>query len=56
MAVYMLPRNSEMSHTEKYITLSASYIIVIVLWFILRKKEQIQQKHREKEQKDKNLH
>ncbi|KAA6345012.1 hypothetical protein EZS27_007397 [termite gut metagenome] len=56
MAVYMLPRNREMSHTEKYITLSASYLIVIVLWFVLRKKEQIQQKHREKEQKDKKLH
>ncbi|KAA6317520.1 hypothetical protein EZS27_032336 [termite gut metagenome] len=24
MAVYMLPRNSEMSHTEKYITLNLS--------------------------------
>jgi K+ transporter len=56
MAVYMLPRNSEMSHTEKYITLSVSYSIVIVLWFVLRKKEQVRQKHREKERKDKNLH
>jgi K+ transporter len=55
MAVYMLPRNSEMSHTEKYITLSVSYIIVIVLWFVLRRKEQLQQKRREKERKDKNL-
>jgi uncharacterized membrane protein len=59
VAGYMLPRNSEMSHTEKYITLSVSYSIVIILWFVLRKKEQVQQKHREKEQKErkeKNLH
>jgi preprotein translocase subunit SecG len=54
MAVYMLPRNGEMSDKEKYITLFASYIIVIVLWFVLRKKEKLQQKYREKEQKDKN--
>jgi Na+/H+ antiporter NhaC len=55
MAVYMLPRNSEMGDMEKYITLFVSYIIVIVLWFVLRKKEKLQQKHREKEQKDKHL-
>jgi Na+/melibiose symporter-like transporter len=56
MAVYMLPRNSEMSCMEKYITLFVSYSIVIVLWFVLRKKERVQQKQREKERKEKNLH
>ncbi|KAA6346757.1 hypothetical protein EZS27_005758 [termite gut metagenome] len=55
MAVYMLPRNNEMGDMEKYITLFVSYIIVIVLWFVLRKKEKLQQKYREKEQKDKHL-
>ncbi|KAA6341628.1 hypothetical protein EZS27_010579 [termite gut metagenome] len=52
MAAYLIPRNREMSNTEKYVTLAVSYIIVIVLWFVLRKKEQLQ-KRRQEEQKDK---
>lgn len=41
MAIYFLPRNTEISNTEKYITLGISYLIVALLWFVLRKKEQI---------------
>lgn len=48
MAAYLLPRNTEMSDTEKYVTLSVAYIIVIVLWIVLRKKEQFKER-REKE-------
>ncbi len=49
MAVYFLPRNTEITETEKYITLGASYVIVIVLWIVLRKKENF------KEQREKDL-
>lgn len=49
MAIYFLPRNTEISSTEKYITLAAAYVIVIVLWVVLRKKEQFKEK-REKEE------
>lgn len=48
-AAYLLPRNTEVSDTEKYLTLTASYVIVLVLWFVLRKKEQLQQRRREEE-------
>lgn len=48
MAVYFLPRNTEIGDTEKYITLAASYVIVAALWFVLRKKEQFKEK-RERE-------
>lgn len=50
MAVYFLPRNTMISDTEKYITLSASYVIVVALWFVLRKKEKI------KDRKNENTH
>ncbi|KAA6320321.1 hypothetical protein EZS27_029890 [termite gut metagenome] len=55
MAAYLLPRNREMGHTEKYVTFAASYLIVMALWFVLRKKEQWRQKHRKEEQQDENL-
>ena len=45
-AAYLLPRNNEVSDTEKYLTLAASYVIV---WLVLRKKEQMQQRRREEE-------
>lgn len=31
-AAYFLPRNTEISDTEKYVTVAASYLIVFVLW------------------------
>ena len=37
-AAYFLPRNTEISNTEKYITVIASYVIVLALWLVLRKK------------------
>ena len=43
-AAYFLPRNTEISATEKYVTVAASYVIVLVLWLVLRKKEALQRK------------
>ena len=48
-AAYFLPRNTEISNTEKYITVIASYVIVLVLWLVLRKKEDLQRKRREED-------
>ena len=48
-AAYFLPRNPEISNTEKYITVIASYVIVLVLWLVLRKKEELQRKRREED-------
>lgn len=48
-AVYFLPRNTEISNTEKYITVIASYVIVLALWLVLRKKEELQRKRREED-------
>ena len=42
-AAYFLPRNTEISNTEKYVTVIASYVIV------LGKKEELQRKRREED-------
>lgn len=39
MAAYFLPKNSEISTTEKWVTFGASYVIIGVLWYVLRLKE-----------------
>lgn len=44
-AAYFLPRNTEISDTEK------SYLIVFVLWLVLRKKEALQRKRFEEDNK-----
>lgn len=53
-AAYFLPRNTEISNTEKYITVIASYVIVLVLWLVLRKKEELQRKRREEDRTEQN--
>jgi len=50
-AAYFLPRNTVISDTEKYVTVAASYIIVFILWLVLRKKEDLQRKRREEDEK-----
>ena len=50
-AAYFLPRNAVISDTEKYVTFAASYIIVFILWLVLRKKEDLQRKRREEDEK-----
>ena len=39
MAIYFLPKNTEISETEKWVTFGASYLIIGVLWYVLRLKE-----------------
>lgn len=48
-AAYFLPRNTEISNTEKYVTVITSYVIVLALWLVLRKKEELQRKRREED-------
>ena len=37
-AAYLLPRNTEVSDTEKYITLAISYVIVFILWLVYKRR------------------
>ena len=41
MAIYFLPRNTEISDTEKWLTIGAAYLIVALLWWVRRKKEKL---------------
>lgn len=54
-AAYFLPRNTEISDTEKYVTVIASYLIVLVLWLVLRKKEELQRKRREEDRTERKI-
>ena len=48
MAVYFLPKNSEVSETEKWVTFGASYGIIALLWYVLRLKERrMEQRNKE---------
>ena len=51
-AAYFLPYNTEISETEKYITVGVSYLIVGLLWWVLRKKEDLQRKRFNKNDKE----
>lgn len=44
MAVYFIPRNTEISNTEKYLTVGLSYLIIALLWIVLRQKEKVQER------------
>ena len=55
MAAYFLPKNSEISDTEKWVTFGASYVIVGLLWYVLRLKERrLEQRNKELEETSKN--
>lgn len=41
MAIYFLPRNTEISVLEKYLTIGVSYVIVLLLWLVLRYRERM---------------
>lgn len=41
MAIYFLPRNTEICVLEKYLTIGVSYVIVLLLWLVLRYRERM---------------
>lgn len=47
---YLLPRNNEMSDTEKWVTVGMSVVILALLWVLMRKREKLR-REREKDSK-----
>ena len=41
MYVILMPRNTEMSVTEKYITVGVSVVVLVLLWMLLRRREKL---------------
>jgi high-affinity Fe2+/Pb2+ permease len=46
MAIYLVPRNHTLGEMEKYVTIAVSYVIVLLLWLVLRKKEKLAERRR----------
>lgn len=47
MAIYFVPRNHEMSTTEKTVTVIVAYVLVIALWFAMQYREKWRRKRDE---------
>lgn len=43
-AAYLLPRNTELSDLEKWGTVLGSYGVTVLLWLVLRRKEDIRKR------------
>lgn len=41
MYMYLFPRNTEMSETEKWSIVGVSYAVLILLWFMLRRRNRL---------------
>ena len=52
MYIYLFPKNTEMSDTEKWATVGVSAGILALLWVLLRRKNKLRRK-REEEMKEK---
>ncbi len=46
--IYFFPRNNEMSNTEKWLTVGASVVMLVLLWFLLRRRSKLR-RQREKQ-------
>ena len=47
MYIYLFPRNTVMSNNEKWATIGVSAGILILLWFLLRRKNKLRKEREE---------
>ncbi len=47
MYIYFFPRNSEMGTAEKWAIVCVSYAMLVVLWFLLRRRERLRREREE---------
>lgn len=55
MYIYLFPRNTEMSNTEKWITVGVSVIMLILLWFLLRRRNKLRKEREDDMKNNQNL-
>ena len=55
MYIYLFPRNTEMSNTEKWITVGVSVIMLILLWFLLRRRNKLRKEREDNMKNNQNL-
>ena len=46
MAIYFVPRNQEMSGTEKVVTIVVAYVLVFALWLAMQYREKLREKRK----------
>lgn len=44
MYVYFFPRNNEMSDVEKWAIVAVSYLLLVILWFVLKRRDHLRNK------------
>ncbi len=47
MYIYLFPRNHEMSNTEKWSIIGVSYAVLILLWFLMRRRNRLRSEREE---------
>lgn len=50
-AFLLAPKNQEISLLEKSLTIGVSYLAIVLLWFLLRRKERLAARRREEAEK-----
>jgi LPXTG-motif cell wall-anchored protein len=55
MYIYLFPKNTEMSNTEKWITVGISAVMLILLWFLLRRRNKLRKEREEDLKNNRNL-
>ena len=45
--IYFFPRNTEMSATEKWLTVGASVVMLVLLWLLLRRRAKLRREREE---------
>ena len=51
IAIYFVPRNQEMSATEKTVTVVVAYVLVLALWIAMQYREKLRRKRDDNEGK-----
>lgn len=47
MYIYLFPRNHEMSDTKKWTIVAVSYLLLLILWFVLRRRNRLRREREE---------
>ena len=55
MYIYLFPQNTEMSNAEKWITVGISAVMLILLWFLLRRRNKLRKEREDGLKNKRNL-
>lgn len=47
MYIYFFPRNNEMGEVEKWAIVVVSYLLLVILWFVLKRRDRLRNKYKD---------